>query len=63
MLQSSLEEGRIVISGASITPAARGSLLTVFSEQVPTPSSIPQVRSLHDAASQSPSTVIAFTMN
>lgn len=27
-------------------PAARGSLLTVFSEQVPTPSSIPQVRDL-----------------
>jgi hypothetical protein len=50
-LQSSLEEGTIVISEARITPIEPHRGLSIFTEHVPSPSSIPQV--LRDGLSPS----------
>lgn len=42
-LQSSLEDGTIVISDARLTPVEPRRSLSIFTEQLPSPSSIPQV--------------------
>lgn len=43
ILQSSLEDGTIVISDARITPVEPRRSLSIFAEHLPSPSSIPQV--------------------